>query len=124
MPPRRDREAPSGGRRGGRSSGWPTSALYFIPWFSRAPAARDLGGARLTAIGVTLFLVVYFDAYFGGRPSAVIPHVDRHGRDRLRPVVHSAACGRCLDVFAASLLAGALPRRRGADGVWRCSARR
>jgi two-component system sensor histidine kinase DesK len=81
--------------------------IYFIPWFGHAPSTRQMV-ASLT--GITLFLVVYFDAYFAGRRS-IVPHA-----------IAMAAIGyslspfggvwSVLDVFAASLLASALPRRR------------
>jgi two-component system sensor histidine kinase DesK len=86
--------------------------IYFIPWFGHAPSTRQWVASL---IGVTLFLVVYLDAFFGGRKS-VIPHA-----------VAMAGIGYALspfggvwsvfDVFTASLLASALPRRQAIIGL-------
>lgn len=103
--------------RGGKSSAWSMIwlaylTIYFLPWFGQAPTMRQ---TIASAIGVALFLAVYFDAYLGRRKSAV-PHA-----------IAMAAIGYALspfggvwsvfDVFAASLLASALPRRPAIIGV-------
>ncbi len=86
--------------------------IYFLPWFGRAPSATQIAASL---IGVAVFLGVYYDAYFNVRRS-VIPHA-----------IAMAAIGYALasfggvwtvfDVFAASLLAGALDRRPAIIGV-------
>jgi two-component system sensor histidine kinase DesK len=81
--------------------------IYFIPWFAHAPSTREIV-ASLT--GVSLFLLVYFDAYLGRRRS-IVPHaVVMAGIGyALSPF---GGVWSVLDVFAASLLAGSLPRRQ------------
>ena len=71
------------------------------------PPLRDLAASLA---GLALFLAVYFDAYFGGRRS-IIPHAIAMAAlsYALAPF---GGIWSVLDVFAASLLASALPRRQ------------
>ena len=82
-------------------------AIYFIPWFGHWPTVRQAIGS---AVGVTVFLAVYFDAYFGNRRS-VVPHAFAMAGIgfALSPF---GGVWSVFDVYSASLLAAALPRRR------------
>lgn len=86
--------------------------IYFIPWFGHPPSARDLGAS---AAGLVLFLLVYFDAYFRDRRS-IVPHAIAMAAISyaLSPF---GGVWSVLDVFAASLLAGFLPRRQAIVAV-------
>ena len=87
-------------------------AIYFIPWLDHAPST---GQAIASAIGATVFLIVYFDAYFANRRS-VVPHaIVMSGIGyALSPF---GGVWSVFDVFAASLLAAALPRRQAFIGL-------
>jgi two-component system sensor histidine kinase DesK len=99
------------GTAGAKSSAWSLTwlaylAIYVLPWLGGHPTRSHVIAAT---IGVVVFLVIYFDAYFSSRRS-VVPHA-----------IAMAALGFALspfggawsvfNVYAASLLASSLPRR-------------
>jgi two-component system sensor histidine kinase DesK len=101
----------------GKRPAWPLGSglfwlayliLYFIPWLFQRPDNRAV---IASAIGLGLFLLVYFDAWFAGRRST-LPHVAAMTAIGFALSPFSAMWS-VLNVFAAAL-AAKIPRRRTA----------
>jgi len=83
--------------------------LYFVPWLFQRPG---LEAVAASAIGLGLFLIVYLDASFAGRRS-IVPHVAAIVLIGFALSPFSAMWS-VLNVFAASLAAAKMGRRRDA----------
>jgi two-component system sensor histidine kinase DesK len=83
--------------------------LYFVPWFFERPGVEAAGAS---AIGLGLFLIVYFDATFMRRRS-VLPHIAAITLIGFALSPFSAMWS-VVNVFAAVLAAAKIPHRRTA----------